>query len=178
MATIAETPQEGNFWAANKSRYERLLELQAAASKHTRGREMNQKKQDPPGLMVKATPGNQETRSLDNFPTNQEGLDSLSEKKSVGLSEADLLIERYGDVMGVVDNHPLFRKATAPANEGGWAVYPQALTRACVEHSVDGDYSTGLAKVLDALRYTANYRAARDKGKFLFAVLRNGKRAK
>ena len=90
--------------------------------------------------------------------TNQESKDSLS-------AETTVLLDRYGDIMGVVDNHPAFKRAIQQ-----WEVFPQALTEACKRH--------GLDVVLDAIRYTANYPAAKHKGRFLFAVLKNGKKAK
>jgi hypothetical protein len=79
--------------------------------------------------------------------------------------ETAILLDRYGDIMGVVDNHPAFKRAIQQ-----WEVFPQALTEACKRH--------GLDTVLDAIRYTANYPAAKHKGRFLFAVLKNGKKAK
>lgn len=74
------------------------------------------------------------------------------------------MLERYGDIIGFVNGHPLCLKATAPKAQGGWEVYPQALTNACKQH--------GLAKVLDTLRYTANYRAAKDRAKFFWHQLK------
>lgn len=110
-----------------------------------------------------STPGNQETRSLESLPTTQEALiESYKPEKSKVDPETAILLERYVDIIGIVDNHPAFQKAV-----NAWNVYPQALTDACKLY--------GVAVVLDAIRYTANYKAAKAPGKFLFAVLRNGK---
>jgi hypothetical protein len=141
-----------------------------------RGRERNLRKaNDDLGLELRS---NQETKKprvcLEAATTQGVLIESYKAKNSVSGNGAGILFERYGDVMGVVDKHPTFRKVTLPVAEGGWGVYPQALTRACKEHSVDGDLGTGVLKVLEAIRYTANYRAARNKASFLWAVLRNG----
>jgi hypothetical protein len=149
--------------------------LLGAAIAH--GRERTQEKQELLGFLGRSKPRNQETkRILADCSTQVAPIESYKAQKSALTPEAEMLFERYGDVMGIVDNHPTFRKATAPIAEGGWGVYPQALTRACKEHSIDGDLGTGVLKVLEAIRYTANYRAARNKASFLWAVLRNGMR--
>ncbi len=140
-------------------------------------REKDLRENDDLGFLGRSKPRNQETKRVQGVCLTQAAQYESYNAKKVGLgAEAGMLFERYGDVMGIVDNHPTFRKATAPVAEGGWGVYPQALTRACKEHSLDGDLGTGVLKVLEALRYTANYRAARNKASFLWAVLRNGMR--
>jgi hypothetical protein len=143
-----------------------------------RRRERNLRKaNDDLGLELRS---NQETKrpraELAGVTTQAVLNESYKAKKSVSGIEAAMLFERYGDVMGVVDKHPTFRKVTLPVAEGGWGVYPQALTNACKQHSVDGDLGTGVLKVLEAIRYTANYPAARNKAAFFWAVLRNGMR--
>lgn len=138
-----------------------------AANKVTPACEEGLKHQEAHGSWSGSTPRNQETMSLVNA-TNQESKDSLSANSSENLTscpESVLLLEKYGDIMGVVDNHPAFKRAIVD-----WDVFPQALTEACKRH--------GLDVVLDAIRYTANYPAAKHKGRFLFAVLKNGKKAK
>ncbi|WP_373533389.1 hypothetical protein [Vampirovibrio sp.] len=50
---------------------------------------------------------------------------------------------RYGDIMGIVDNHPMFKEASKPVDQGGWGIFPQLLTNACKDY--------GVAAVLNAL---------------------------
>ena len=133
----------------------RLREI--ANKRNARTPERTQAGQEAHGSWSGSTQRNQETMSLV-IATNQESNDSLS-------AETTVLLDRYGDIMGVVDNHPAFKRAIQQ-----WEVFPQALTEACKRH--------GLDVVLDAIRYTANYPAAKHKGRFLFAVLKNGKKAK
>jgi len=133
----------------------RLLEI--AQRRNARTPEEGLKNQEPHGFLVGSKPGDHETRSLISFPTRKV-FDSTVSTDDV------VLLERYGDIMGVVDNHPAFVKTIEQ-----WGVWPQSLTQACKTH--------GVAKVLDAIRYTANYHAAKKKGSFLFAVLRQGKRS-
>lgn len=62
----------------------------------------------------------------------------------VGGDRAELEVEfelaklhgRYGDIMGIVDNHPLFKMASKPVDQGGWGVFPQLLTNACKDYGV------------------------------------------
>lgn len=139
--------------------------------------EMTQEKQEPLGFLGRSKPRDQETKRALREGLTQAALNESYKAKNCTLAtEAEMLFERYGDVMGVVDNHPAFRKATAPIADGGWGLYPQALTSACKQHSTDGDLGTGVLKVLEAIRYTANYRAARNKASFFWAVLKNGTR--
>ena len=91
--------------------------------------------------------------------------------------DADALIERYGDVMGVIDNWKPLEIVTRPVEQGGWGVWPQALTNAVKRHSDGGDLAVGLLKVWDAVQYTRNCRQARNRAAFLFSVLKNGKKA-
>ena len=155
----------------------RLLEIHLQQKSKARAPEMTQEKQEPLGFLGRSKPRDQETkRALVECSTQAALIESYKAKKVSPSAEAEVLFERYGDVMGVVDKHPAFRKATAPIAEGGWGLYPQALTNACKQHSTDGDLGTGVLKVLEALRYTANYRAARNKASFFWAVLKNGTR--
>lgn len=78
--------------------------------------------------------------------------------------ELTILHERYGDIMGIVDNHPLFCKATAPEDKGGWGIFPQLLTNACKEYSV--------MTVLATLRFTAGRNSVINRRAFFFTVLR------
>ena len=55
------------------------------------------------------------------------------------------LHDKFGDIMGIVDNHPLFRKVQAHPNQGGWGLFPQVLTLKCKDY--------GVLAVLKALRF-------------------------
>lgn len=76
------------------------------------------------------------------------------------------LHERYGDIMGIVDNHPTFRKAGLPIEQGGWGIFPQLLTNACKEY--------GVMAVLNGLRVTGSQPDTKNpRGRF-FDALREG----
>lgn len=63
--------------------------------------------------------------------------------------ELGALHERYGDIMGIVDNHPVFVHATKPIDQGGWGIFPQILTNACKDYGahtvLKGLWHTGQA---------------------------------
>jgi hypothetical protein len=110
---------------------------------------------DDLGFLGRSRPRNQETKNSFSV-TNQELKESIC-------AETAILFEKFGDIMGIVDHHPAFQKAVRQ-----WNVFPQALTEACKLH--------GVPKVLDTIRYTANYPAAKSKAGFFWSVLKNGKR--
>lgn len=62
--------------------------------------------------------------------------------------ELAILHDKYGDIMGIVDDHPVFKKASIKADKGGWGIWPQLLTNACKDF--------GVIETLTALRYIAN----------------------
>lgn len=78
---------------------------------------------------------------------------------------ADLHI-RYGDVMGIVDSHPLFLKASTPITAGGWGLFPQILTTICKEY--------GVMTVLECLRYVADQPHVTRPRAFFLKVLKSG----
>jgi hypothetical protein len=81
-------------------------------------------------------------------------------------SDINTLHARYGDIMGIVDNHPLFVKVQMPLERGGWACWPQALTNRCKEY--------GIMPVLNAIRYVGNMPNAKNRRALLFHVIDNG----
>lgn len=80
--------------------------------------------------------------------------------------ELALLHERYGDIMGIVDNHPLFKKAGTPLDKGGWGIWPQKLTLYCKDF--------GVMAVLRCLRYMSNKPSIRKHRGFFFEVMDKG----
>lgn len=80
--------------------------------------------------------------------------------------ELALLHERYGDIMGIVDNHPLFKKASIPLEKGGWGIWPQKLTLFCKEY--------GVMAVLNCLRYISNKPSVRKPRGFFFEAMERG----
>ena len=62
--------------------------------------------------------------------------------------ELGALHAQYGDIMGIVDNHPVFVQAAKPLTEGGWGIFNKELTLACKEY--------GVLTVLKGLRDVAN----------------------
>jgi len=67
--------------------------------------------------------------------------------------ELGALHEQYGDIMGIIHNHPVFVHAIAPIDQGGWGIFPEILTNACKDY--------GAHVVLKGLRHTG--KAARVK---------------
>jgi hypothetical protein len=88
--------------------------------------------------------------------------------------ELAMLHDQYGDIMSIVDNHPLFRKASLPLTAEGWGIFPQILTNACKDY--------GVLNVLTALRSIASRTNIRNpRGYFLRGLERGdygGKLAK
>lgn len=81
-------------------------------------------------------------------------------------AELTLLHRQYGDIMGIVDNHPVFRKASLPLTQGGWGLFPQVLTNACKDY--------GVLTILDGLRDTANRPNVRNPRAFFLSALMRG----
>jgi hypothetical protein len=50
--------------------------------------------------------------------------------------ELGALHEQYGDIMGIVDNDPIFVQATTAIEKGGWGIFHQILTNACKDYGV------------------------------------------
>jgi hypothetical protein len=88
--------------------------------------------------------------------------------------ELAMLHDQYGDIMSIVDNHPVFRFASLPLTAGGWGIFPQILTNACKDY--------GVLAILAGLRDIAGRANIRNpRGFFLMALERGdygGKLAK
>lgn len=63
-------------------------------------------------------------------------------------SEVASLHAQYGDIISIVDNHPVFVMAQTPINKGGWGIFKKILTRHCKDY--------GVQAVLDGLRDVAS----------------------
>lgn len=55
---------------------------------------------------------------------------------------------QYGDIIGIVDKHPVFVRAHTPIAQGGWGIFKKVLTRHCKDY--------GVLTVLEGLRTVAN----------------------
>lgn len=140
----------------------------------TQVREECLKSQEPPVNLQENTkiyPGDQGIRVLENISSNQGDLESLLRQLNVKPAEAAMLFERYGDVIDIISKHPVFQRITKDRKDGGWGVYPQALTLAVKNHALEGDLTMGLAIVVAAVREVLNYRAAKAPRKLLFHIL-------
>lgn len=60
--------------------------------------------------------------------------------------ELGALHEQYGDIMGIIHNHPVFVHAITPIDQGGWGIFPEILTNACKDY--------GAHVILKGLRQT------------------------
>lgn len=76
------------------------------------------------------------------------------------------LFQKYKDIMGIVDNHPVFRKATLQVEKGGWGIFPQILTNKCKEY--------GVMAVLNGIRYVANKPSVKNPRAFFLHALEKG----
>ncbi len=96
-----------------------------------------------------------------------EGAAVVPGSSPVRLSDDEtVLLERYGDIMGIVNNHPLFKRAISPIDRGGWGIFPQILTKKCKEF--------GITPVLHALRHTADLSSVRNRRAFFLHTLDKG----
>lgn len=60
--------------------------------------------------------------------------------------ELAALHAQYGDIMGIVDNHPVFVKAHTPIKNAGWGIFKKLLTKHCTDYGVMA-VLTGLREV-------------------------------
>jgi len=137
-----------------------LLKRQEAALKNAPAPERNLSTNAP--LLASGDEGSRDQgiKGLVSSKPDQGVFDSTNNSPEKPDSSQDaLFIDKYGDIMGVVNGHPLCLKAV-----NQWEVYPQALTNAMKQH--------GISKVIDALRYTANYKAAKSPAKFFWHQVR------
>jgi len=63
-------------------------------------------------------------------------------------AELGALHAQYGDIMGIVDNHPVFVQASKEFIKGGWGIFRKELTNLCKDYGAD--------VVLKGLRDVAN----------------------
>lgn len=61
--------------------------------------------------------------------------------------ELAMLHAKYGDIMGIVNRHPVFVRATTPMVHGGWGYHKEVLTNYCKDY--------GPVAVLKGLREVA-----------------------
>lgn len=80
--------------------------------------------------------------------------------------EVAILLERYGDMRGVILDCKLFEKPCTPIEQGGWGISVGAMITAGKQHT--------LAQVLWAIRQTVAYRGANNRGKLFYHILRKG----
>lgn len=96
--------------------------------------------------------------------TSQQAHNSLAEAQDAELKE---LHSQYGDIMGIVDNHPLFKQASTAVEKGGWGIWPQILTTSCKEY--------GVMTVLKGLRDVAASPDITRPRSYFLTCLRNGR---
>lgn len=76
------------------------------------------------------------------------------------------LLERYGDMRGVILKCPIFKEPCTPYRDGGWEIGIGAMINACKQYTLE--------RVIWAIRQTKAYRGANDRGKFFYHALRKG----
>ena len=82
-------------------------------------------------------------------------------------TELTELHRQYGDIMGVVDGHPVFRQACLAREKGGWGMFPELLTDACRDY--------GVLAVLQAVRHIGNRPGVQHPRARLLDELKRGK---
>jgi hypothetical protein len=80
--------------------------------------------------------------------------------------ELGALHAQYGDIMGIVDNHPVFVQATKTLTKGGWGIFNKELTNLCKDYGAD--------IVLKGLRNVANRPRAERPRAYFFKNLKAG----
>jgi len=102
------------------------------------------------------------------WPQEQTEPSSLQATPGIQWKNEDLgtLHARYGDIMGIVDNHPVFVQACKPLTEGGWGIFNKELTNACKDYGAD--------IVLKGLRDVANRPSVDRPRSYFFKNLRTG----
>lgn len=80
--------------------------------------------------------------------------------------EVAILLERFGDIRGVILRSPIFEEPCAPTNKGGWGTDAAGIIWLAKEY--------GLARVLDAVKRTKQERGVRNKGAFFNHAVRRG----
>jgi hypothetical protein len=80
--------------------------------------------------------------------------------------ELVMLHDQYGDIMSIVDNHPVFHKASLPLTAGGWGIFPQILTNACKDY--------GILNILAGLRNIASRPSIQNPRGFFVTALERG----
>lgn len=82
-------------------------------------------------------------------------------------SELEALHAQYGDIMGIVDRHPTFMKASRSIEKGGWGIFKGTLTRYCKDY--------GVLTVLEGLRETASQPMINKPRAYFVAELKRGR---
>lgn len=113
-----------------------------------------------------------EIERLENLAISTQAASSMSSYKAQKCQnpaenpEVAMLLERYGDIRGVMTDHPLFRRIQKPLDEGGWGTGLAGLIWLAKEF--------GLERVLWAARQAKDYQGARDRGAVFNHAVRNG----
>jgi hypothetical protein len=102
-------------------------------------------------------------RIIESGQNNLLSTDDTADAKKTALKE---LHEAYGDIMGIVDNHPVFKKACLPLVQGGWGIFPQLLTNACKDY--------GVITILYGLRYVSSRPGVKNPRAYFFDRLKRG----
>mgnify|MGYP003940890567 CR=1 FL=1 len=81
-----------------------------------------------------------------------------------------LLLERYGDIRGVMKNHPFFQRIQLPVDEGGWGTDLAGLIYFAKEYTLE--------RVLWAAKQAKEYQGSRSRGAVFTHAVRKGLEAK
>jgi hypothetical protein len=82
------------------------------------------------------------------------------------VSDLEALHAEYGDIMSIVDQHPVFVQASKPLTKGGWGIFNKQLTIACIDYGAD--------VVLRGLQDVANQPRVDRPRSYFFTNLRAG----
>ncbi len=81
-----------------------------------------------------------------------------------------LLLERYGDIRGVMKNHPFFKRIQLPVDEGGWGTDLAGLIYFAKEYTLE--------RVLWAAKQAKEYQGADSRGAVFTHAIRKGLEAR
>jgi hypothetical protein len=84
--------------------------------------------------------------------------------------EVALLLEKYGDIRGVMKNHPFFKRIQKPVEEGGWGTDLGGLIYFAKEYTLE--------RVLWAAKAAKDYQGAENRGSIFTHAIKKGLEAR
>lgn len=97
------------------------------------------------------------------YPANNPKYPLARSQNPTNSPEVALLLEKYGDIRGVMKNHPFFKRIQRPIEDGGWGTDLGGLIYLAKQYTLE--------RVLWAAKQAKDYQGAGDRGAvFTYAV--------